>query len=124
MCTKHAQNRYKEKHRAHNNACFTFQTNRNTTHKAHPQTLISLCLLCSDFYLVCKHTKAYKCFAENLQTDHRKQAFSVCLVVGKCTMMQALRDIIRSLPLFCVNLICICVRVKALSVTEDNLPEY
>ncbi|PRP85373.1 hypothetical protein PROFUN_07081 [Planoprotostelium fungivorum] len=22
--------------------------------------------------------KAYKCFAENLQTDHRKQVFSVC----------------------------------------------
>ncbi|PRP75212.1 hypothetical protein PROFUN_15854 [Planoprotostelium fungivorum] len=58
-------------------------TNRNTKHKAHPQTLISLCLTeakATIFYLykACSgHTKAYKCFAENLQTDHRKQAFSV-----------------------------------------------
>ncbi|PRP87270.1 hypothetical protein PROFUN_01532 [Planoprotostelium fungivorum] len=30
----------------------------------------------SSLYKACsEHTKAYKCFAENLQTDHRKQAF-------------------------------------------------
>ncbi|PRP73889.1 hypothetical protein PROFUN_16543 [Planoprotostelium fungivorum] len=35
---------------------FLADDNRNTTLKAHPQTLISLCLLCSDFYPVCiKH---------------------------------------------------------------------
>ncbi|PRP83245.1 hypothetical protein PROFUN_09457 [Planoprotostelium fungivorum] len=44
--------------------------------------VISLCLTEAEatiFYLykACsEHTKAYKCFAENLQTDHRKQAFS------------------------------------------------
>ncbi|PRP73601.1 hypothetical protein PROFUN_16597 [Planoprotostelium fungivorum] len=54
---------------------------RNATLKAHPQTLISLCLYeaqATIFYLykACsEHKKAYKCFAENLQTDHRKQAF-------------------------------------------------
>ncbi|PRP74601.1 hypothetical protein PROFUN_15876 [Planoprotostelium fungivorum] len=32
-----------------------------------------------NLYKACSgHTKAYKCFAKNLQTDLRKQAFSVC----------------------------------------------
>ncbi|PRP75854.1 hypothetical protein PROFUN_14390, partial [Planoprotostelium fungivorum] len=85
-----------EKHKAHNNAClttlwfskqavsmFSVDTKGNTKHKAHPHALISLCLYeaqATIFYLykACsEHTKAYKCFANNLQTDHRKQALSV-----------------------------------------------
>ncbi|PRP76644.1 hypothetical protein PROFUN_14970 [Planoprotostelium fungivorum] len=46
-------------------------TKRNTTLKAHPQAPVSHAIVaCSE------HTKAYKCFAENLQTDHRRQAFT------------------------------------------------
>ncbi|PRP76215.1 hypothetical protein PROFUN_15209 [Planoprotostelium fungivorum] len=36
------------------------------------------CFLPSLHKACSEHTKAYKCFAENLQTDDRKQAFSVC----------------------------------------------
>ncbi|PRP76650.1 hypothetical protein PROFUN_14976 [Planoprotostelium fungivorum] len=48
VCTKHD----KKKHKTHNNACLTT--------------------------LWFSKQAAYKCFAENLQTDHRRQAFSVC----------------------------------------------
>ncbi|PRP73776.1 hypothetical protein PROFUN_16525 [Planoprotostelium fungivorum] len=38
----------------------------------------SLYKACSD------HTKAYKCFANNLQTDHRNQALSISAVLKDC----------------------------------------
>ncbi|PRP72814.1 hypothetical protein PROFUN_17144, partial [Planoprotostelium fungivorum] len=68
---------------------FRADTKRNTTHKAHPHTpvshatvarLLSFRMQCfpPGLYKACSgHIKAYKCFAENLQTDHRKRAFSV-----------------------------------------------
>lgn len=54
------------------------------------QRLLSFRMQCflPSLYKACSgHTKAYKCFAENLQTVHRKRAFSVCLVVDKCTII-------------------------------------
>ncbi|PRP74824.1 hypothetical protein PROFUN_09524 [Planoprotostelium fungivorum] len=62
--------------------------NRNITLKAHPHAPVSHATMMQQFppnlYKACsEHTKAYKCFAKNLQTDHRKQAFSVWRVVEK-----------------------------------------
>ncbi|PRP73365.1 hypothetical protein PROFUN_16754, partial [Planoprotostelium fungivorum] len=79
VCTKHAQSRYKEKHKAHNNACLTtlwfskqagdMTTETQDTRPTHKPLLVSASM---------RHrllSFTYKCFAENLQTDHRRQAF-------------------------------------------------
>ncbi|PRP77007.1 hypothetical protein PROFUN_14696 [Planoprotostelium fungivorum] len=47
-------------------------TKRNTTHKATHKPSLASASVRIGYYLF-----AYKCFAKNLQTDHRKQAFSV-----------------------------------------------
>ncbi|PRP73762.1 molybdenum cofactor synthesis 1 [Planoprotostelium fungivorum] len=112
MCPKHALSRYKEKHRAHNNACLTtlwfskqagdvqqFLPNLHKACSEHKNAykslpthkpllasasvrhrLLSFSVQCfpPSLHKACsEHIKAYKCFAENLQTVHRKRAFSV-----------------------------------------------
>ncbi|PRP87549.1 hypothetical protein PROFUN_00760 [Planoprotostelium fungivorum] len=54
---------------------FLADDNRNTTLKAHHMPLMQ-CFPPSLYKACSGDTKAYKCFAENLQTDDRKQAFS------------------------------------------------
>ncbi|PRP73264.1 hypothetical protein PROFUN_16817 [Planoprotostelium fungivorum] len=61
---------------------FSADTNRNTTLKAHPHALISLCLLCSDFYPVyIKHALSTQKLTNVLQRIYKLitgSKYSVC----------------------------------------------
>ncbi|PRP88947.1 putative gag/polymerase/env polyprotein, partial [Planoprotostelium fungivorum] len=94
-------------HKAHNNACLTtlwFSKQAETQHSrpTHMPSLASASMrhrLLSfsvqqfppNLYKACsEHIKAYKCFAENLQTDHRKQAFKLRVWGRRLTPILAL----------------------------------
>ncbi|PRP75208.1 hypothetical protein PROFUN_15850 [Planoprotostelium fungivorum] len=67
-----SRSKYKEKHKTQGPPTYPYQP----CHCEAWLLSFSVQKFPSSLYKACSgHTKAYKCFAENLQTDHRKQAF-------------------------------------------------
>ncbi|PRP72888.1 hypothetical protein PROFUN_17108, partial [Planoprotostelium fungivorum] len=53
-----------------------------------------------NLYKACSgHTKAYKCFAKNLQTDLRKQAFKTVVTIAVCENDLTQRDFVLAVPI-------------------------